>query len=251
VSAVLADQAVPPSATVVAEAPVQHRNTRLVSWFAASALIPMIAAHVIGAAVVDPVLDPISWYAFVPGGGEMIIAGSCLLAVLGLVLTVRMYQAKLAVGPTPAVAMIIFAAAMIMVGVFPTDPPDTAVTLSATIHRICAGAAFVVLPLVGIALDRSVAKPSSPFPSLLRKAALLLGGLVAIFLAIHLPLAMSGSGIAAFGLLERAGFAIMIGYLFLLAATIDRESPSVRRQTSSQAVGASPSSDSAALESIA
>jgi hypothetical protein len=46
---------------------------------------------------------------------------------------------------------------------------------------------------------------------------------VAIFLVIHLPLAVAGSGIAAFGLLERLGFAIMIGYLLLLGGNIDHE----------------------------
>ena len=47
--------------------------------------------------------------------------------------------------------------------------------------------------------------------------------MVALFLVVHLSLVVAGSGIAAFGLIERVGFVIMIGYLFLLAATIDRE----------------------------
>lgn len=200
------------------------RSTRLVGWFAGVALVPMIAAHVIGAEVVNPLIDPISWYAFVPGGGEMIIAGAAVLAVLGLILTRRMYRSGLASGPLPGIAMIIFAIALVLVGVFPTDPPDTPVTAAATIHRVSAGAAFAVLPLVGVALDRSIRRPRSGCPALLRKSALLLGGLVATFLAIHLPLAMAGSGIAAFGFLERAGFVIMIGYLFLLARTVDQES---------------------------
>jgi hypothetical protein len=197
--------------------------TKVVGWLAAAALVPMIAAHVIGARVVDPLIDPISWYAFVPGGGEMIMVGGTILAVIGLILTVRMYRSGLAVGPAPAIAMVGYAIAMIMVGVFPTDPPDSGVSVSATIHRICAGAAFVVLPLVGLRVERVITQPASALPRILRNSAYALAGLVAIFLAIHLPLAVAGSGIAAFGLLERLGFAIMIGYLLLLGATIDHE----------------------------
>lgn len=205
-------------------APVDPRSTRTVGWFGATALLPMVAAHVVGASVVDPVLDPISWYAFVPGGGELILAGGLVLAVLGLILTVRMYRAGLAVGPVPAAAMILFAVAMVLVGAFPTDPPGTEASLSATIHRVSAAAAFCVLPVVGLSLERSIRSPRSALPRGLRTAATALGVVVTLFLVVHLSLVFfASSGIVAFGLIERVGFVIMIAYLFLLAATIDRE----------------------------
>lgn len=200
------------------------RTTRIVSWFSSVALVPMIVAHVLGADVVDPVLDPISWYAFVPGGGELIMAGGVVLAVLGLLLTVRMYRTGLAVGPVPACAMIVFAVAMVLVGAFPTDPPGTEMTMSALIHRVSAAGAFCVLPIVGLSVQRSIARPRSELPAALRTAAIALGVVVVLFLVVHLSLVVVGSGIMAFGLIERIGFVIMIGYLYLLAATIDRES---------------------------
>ena len=204
--------------------PVDPRSSRTVGWFGASALLPMVAAHVVGASAVDPVLDPISWYAFVPGGGELILAGGVILAVLGLILMVRMYRAGLAVGPVPAVAMILFAVAMVLVGAFPTDPPGTPATASAIVHRVSAAAAFCVLPVIGLSLERSIRRPRSAFPRGLRSAARALGVLVATFLVVHLSLVFfASSGIMAFGLIERVGFVIMIGFLFLLAATIDRE----------------------------
>ncbi|WP_157683218.1 DUF998 domain-containing protein [Microlunatus soli] len=204
-------------------------NIRLVTAFSALALVPMITAHVIGAATVNPLIDPISWYAFVPGGGLMIIAGGSLLALLGLLLMVRMYRTGVATGPVPAVAMIIFSISLVLVGVCPTDPPTAGAsisdgTLAATIHRICAGSAFATLPVIGLSLARTIDRPVSRMPRMLCRSAYGLAGLVALFLSIHLPLAFAGSGIAAFGFIERAGFVIMIGYLFLLAATIDRES---------------------------
>ncbi len=203
---------------------VDPRSTRTVGWFGATALLPMVAAHVVGASVVDPVLDPISWYAFVPGGGELILAGGVILAVLGLILTVRMYRTGLAVGAVPAFAMIVFAIAMVLVGAFPTDPPGTPASLSAVIHRVSAATAFCVLPLVGLSLERSIQRPRSSLPRGLRSAARALGIVVVAFLVVHLSLVFfADSGILAFGLIERIGFVVMIAYLFLLAATIDRE----------------------------
>lgn len=232
-------------------------NIRLVTLLSAIALVPMIAAHVLGAATINPLIDPISWYAFIPGGAFMIMAGGSLLALLGVLLTARMYRARIATGPIPALAMIIFSVSLVLVGVFPTDPPDSAPTVAATVHRVAAGSAFAALPLVGLKIAASIHGPCSMLPRALRRSAIGLACLVGAFLSIHIPLAIAGSGIAAFGFLERAGFVIMIGYLFLLAATIDREGVTyparaelnVLRQTSSQGVGASPSLVSASVES--
>lgn len=157
--------------------------------------------------------------------------------------------------------MAIFSIAMIMVGAFPTDPPHTPSTVGAMIHRVAAGTAFAILPLVGRLISGSICEPRTRLPQRLRRAARLLAALVGLFLAIHLPLAFTGSGIAGFGFLERAGFVIMIGYLFLLGATIDQEScrvpagcpepsPALRRQTSCHGVGPSPKASWKADESI-
>ena len=227
VSAILVDhrtQATDPVALGRSPVPVRTgRCVRQVSLLSAAALLPMIIAHVIGASVVNPFIDPISWYAFVPGGAAMIIAGGSLLALIGVLVTIRMYRGRLVSGPLPAIAMAIFSLAMITVGACPTDPPDAAPTIGATIHRVAAGAAFAILPLVGLMISASVSEPRTQLPRRLRRAAYLLATLVGLFLSIHLPLAFAGSGIAAFGFLERAGFVIMIGYLFLLAATVDQE----------------------------
>jgi hypothetical protein len=136
-----------------------------------------------------------------------------------------MYRTGLAVGPLPAVAMIVFAVAMVLVGAFPTDPPGTAASFSAIVHRVSAATAFCVLPVIGLSLERSIGQPRSALPRGLRSAAIALGVVVGLFLVVHLSLVFfASSGIFAFGLIERVGFVIMIGFLFLLAATIDRES---------------------------
>lgn len=246
-SALLVDHRTPgvdPAVEVaVAPATVTGRCVRLVSLLSAAALVPMIIAHIVGASVVNPFTDPISWYAYVPGGAVMIIAGGSLMALLGLLITIRMYRNHLVSGPLPAIAMAVFCLAMIMVGLVHTEAPEAALrqaqgtltvaqgtlteadgtVIAATIHRICAGAAFAVLPVVGLMISKSIKHPRTGLPRKLRRAAYLLAVLVGLFLSIHLPLVFAGSGIAAFGFLERASFVIMIGYLFLLGATIDHE----------------------------
>ncbi|PRZ05622.1 uncharacterized protein DUF998 [Isoptericola sp. CG 20/1183] len=205
---------------------------RTVGRWGAVALGAMVVAHVLGAGIVDPVIDPVSFYAFVPGGGEAILLGGTVLALVGLVVVGRAYRTGLATGPLPGAAMMVFAVAMVLVGVFPTDPPGVATTLSAVVHRTSAAAAFVVLPVVGHCVARQVGAPRSAAPRRLRRATVALAVLVAAFLAVHLPLAAVGSGIVAFGLLERVGFVLMIGYLFLLADIVDRESPGPARDPS-------------------
>lgn len=227
------------TATPVPRTVRSGRCVRLVTLLSAAALVPMIIAHIVGASVVNPFTDPISWYAFVPGGAAMIMIGGSLLSLLGLLITVRMYRGGLASGPFPAIAMGLFSVAMIMVGAVHTAAPDAALRqaqnslaqgamVGATIHRISAGVAFAVLPVVGLMITKSIKQPRTGLPRMLRRAAYLLAVLVGAFLSIHLPLAFAGSGIAAFGLLERAGFVIMIGYLFLLARMTDCESRTAR-----------------------
>ncbi|GAA1970033.1 hypothetical protein GCM10009718_01950 [Isoptericola halotolerans] len=211
--------------------PADRPSVRTVGWSGLVALAAMAAAHLLGAGVVDPFVDPVSFYAFVPGGGEAILLGGTILAVMGVVLVARAYRAGLVTGAAPAVAMATFAVAMVLVGVFPTDPPGVPTTASAVVHRVSAAAAFVVLPLVGHCVVRRTHPSRSSAPRRLQRATIGLGIVVLAFLAVHLPLAAVGSGIAAFGFLERVGFVLMIGYLFLLADTIDREAaprPAVR-----------------------
>ena len=85
-----------------------------------------------------------------------------------------------------------------------------------------------MLPTVGLSLERSIRQPRTALPRGLRTFAWVLGVVVAAFLVVHLSLVSVGSGIVAFGLIERVGFGVMIGYLILLAVTIDAESTEAR-----------------------
>lgn len=194
-------------------------------------LVPMAVLHLTGTGL-NPVAAPISHYVFVPGGYPMVLLGSLLLAGCGLVIAadlIRRYGSAGARGPLVAAGLLIsFAVALILVGLFPTDPPGSAAgaaTASAVIHRIGAAWSFLALPLAGVLLARTSGWCRAGHARSLVGLAIGLLGAVLVFLSIHLPLALAGSGLPAFGLLERIGFAFLIGYLILLAAALRPVAP--------------------------
>ncbi|MFC7623578.1 DUF998 domain-containing protein [Microlunatus sp. GCM10028923] len=201
-------------------------TSSVVATLSLISLVPMAVLHLTGTGL-NPVVAPISHYVFVPGGYLMVLLGSLLLAGCGLVIAadlIRRYGSVRARGPLAAAGLLIsFAVALILVGLFPTDPPGSAAgaaTASAVIHRIGAAWSFLALPLAGVLVARTSGWCRAGHArSLVGLAAGLLGA-VLVFLSIHLPLALAGSGLPAFGLLERIGFAFLIGYLILLAVAL-------------------------------
>ncbi len=194
------------------------------------ALVPMVIIHVTGTAL-NPLTAAISHYVYLPGGYLMVLLGSVLLAGCGLVIAIELIRRppadrgwtgaderrrRIAAG-----LLISFAAALALVGLFPTDPPGSpASSASALLHRIGAAWSFLALPVAGVLVARPARlhRPAAG-RALVGVAAGLLGAVV-IFLSLHLTLTLHGSGIPAFGLLERIGFAFMIGYLILLATAL-------------------------------
>lgn len=176
----------------------------------------------------NPLLAPISHYVYQPAGYPMVLLGSLLLAGCGMVIAADLIRRSTGQNGRDdrrrrwaAGLLISFAVALTLVGLFPTDPAGSVtISASAVIHRIGAAWSFLSLPVAGVLVARTASESrSTSGRALVRVAAGLLAAVV-IFLSIHLPLAFAGSGIPAFGLLERIGFAFMIGYLILLAAAL-------------------------------
>lgn len=196
-----------------------------VTWVVSStglAVVPVGVLHVSGAAQVHPLLDPVSYYALIPGGYFLLLLGCVLLGMAGLGLGLWLLRSGLPGARLPAALLASFAAAFTLVGLFPTDPWGTEVmSASALIHRIGAAWGVVVVPLAGVLVARCTATTACRACAarlvLLAKG---VAGLTVTFFAIHIPLALMGSRIPAFGLLERAGFALVIGSLVLMALAI-------------------------------
>lgn len=198
-----------------------------VSWVAglcAVALLPIVLLHIWGAASVDPVLVPISCYAMLPHGGYLLLLGACsLLSGAGIALAVWLGRSGIAKMVLPVLLLISFAVSFVLVGLFPTVPFESHLnSASANVHRIAAGWGVVCVPIVaGLVGRATVHSAKSVLPRALIRLAIAFGIVVALFMAIHLPLFLiTGTGLPAFGLLERFGFAIIIASLVLAAVTV-------------------------------
>src|SRR5699024_6216823 len=120
----------PRPTTVAARHPVRDARTWVVGC-STVALGPMVVVHIAGQGIVDPVAQPISHYAFVPTGYQMILLGSVLLAIASIAIATTMIGRARRSGDVrlglPAVLLVSFAVAMLLVGLVPTDPPGTTV----------------------------------------------------------------------------------------------------------------------------
>lgn len=190
----------------------------------AVALGPMVVVHLVGNGIIDPIVQPISHYAYVPFGYLMILVGSVLLATAALAIATVMLghvRRSAAAGlRLPAALLISFAVAMLLVGLVPTDPPGTTVlTWGATVHRWSAAYAFAVMPVIGLVACRCEALGVRQRAQLwVLSLAICIG--TALVFAIHLPLAVQGSHIPGFGLVERIGFVVMVAFLVVLSGML-------------------------------
>lgn len=209
------------------------RTQTWVTTCALLAIAPMVVAHVVGAATINPLISPVSDYAWMPGGYLMVWFSTSLLAACGAILAHRVHRAaslwpelrrrlRWVVG-----LLISFTVGLFIAGVLPTSLPEAmsqtvspsvSSMVSAVVHRIGAGWALIALPAAGLLLARSAAVVVLPgYPGRLVTIArwLLYGVLIA--LVVHFTLFLIfGSGLPAFGLFERIGFAVMIQHLILL-----------------------------------
>ncbi len=188
----------------------------------ALAAAPMIEVHMVGAGKVDPIVQPISHYAYVPTGYWMILLGSILLALSASAISWAMLRTGDQRLRMPAMLLVSFVVAIMIVGIFPTDLPGTIdLSLSAQAHRWSAAWAFLILPIVGLLACRSEAVLPQFKVSLLRLSMVVCIATGIVF-AIHLPLAVVGSHIPMFGAIERFGFLVMVAYMVVLSGTMKK-----------------------------
>lgn len=207
------------------------QGTRWVVGLSTAALAPMITVHLLGAGIIDPVEQPISHYVFVPGGYAMVFIGSFLLAFSAISIARGLLRSRTPGLQLPARLLITFAVAMSLVGIFPTDPPDTIhLDAMATVHRWAAAYSFAILPVIGFLVSRRLTPLSEAIqPRRLHRLALGVTVVTGAFFAIHFPLVAMGSQIPLFGLLERLGFVVMVSFMVVLAATMKSADPGLDR----------------------
>lgn len=176
----------------------------------AVALVTMGYLHVAGAGVVDPLDATISDYVNVPGGYVLLAVAAFALAAGVVALAAGLAPAGVPDPQPPTRLLLSGSAALVLVGVFPTNAPDAAAGVVATIHRIAGGWVLAALPVAGWMVARRVLEPRLTW---------IAGGTVAlsaVFLLSHVPIVIGTSpGFPLLGGVERVLYASVM--LVLLA----------------------------------
>ena len=133
------------------------------------------ALQVMGLGSLDPMRSTASDVFYVPGGVLLFtVAVGCLLAST----TSWARALSHAHRRLPAALVWVAGAALVLVALFPTDPPGTAaMSLSASIHRYAAAAVFAAVPLAGWICARSLHEPAARAMRWLVAASALVGAL--------------------------------------------------------------------------
>ena len=130
---------------------------------AADSVLGGLTLPLIGFAVADlinPDWSPIeamtSHYVHAPRGGWLIPSGVLILAVASAALT-RLLAAHTRGGRVGLALLGVWAAALVVVGVFPTDPPghwERPMTTAGVLHGVAGLLAFATLPAAAVVLSR-------------------------------------------------------------------------------------------------
>ncbi|HXV93063.1 MAG TPA: DUF998 domain-containing protein [Pseudonocardia sp.] len=192
------------------------------------ALVPVGALHATAAGEVDPVAQTISDYVAVPGGYALLGLGTAALATAGLVLAGGIRRAGLPRHRPVAALLGSWSAAMVLVGLFPTNEPGTPAGVVAAVHRYAGAWAIAVLPLVGLLAARrarGAAGWAGAVPGLTAWS-LAAGVLGVAFALVNLPLWLGVAvAVPLLGSVERVLFAVLLGLLLVLARAVREAVP--------------------------
>jgi hypothetical protein len=172
---------------------------------------------------VDPLAFTVSDYVALPGGYALLAVAALALGLVGVALAAAARRAAPAARAVP-VLLLGWSAALLLVGLFPTNPPGVPADLAAGVHRYAGALAFAALPLAVWLLGRALRNRA------LRGLAVAVGAAAGAFLVAHVPtvLAIDTAGSPGFPLLggvERVLYALVIVLLLVTARALRRTAP--------------------------
>ena len=181
--------------------PVWHR---LCLTSVAVALAAGIGLHAVGS--VDPVNQMLSDTVSSATGALLLgVACAALVGAAGcLAAAARTWLVRL--------LLLVWAAGLVALAVFPTNLPGTEVTTGAVVHRYGAALAVAVPPIVGLVVARG---------RRLRAVSLVAGGAAVLYGAAHAPAMLTGAEVMPYaGLAERVLLGLILGVVVLTSAEL-------------------------------
>lgn len=179
----------------------------------------VLALHLLGAGVIDPVALTVSDYVSIPGGYALLGLAAGGLATAGLVL-IRSSQGAGWPRSVP-ILLVLWCVALTAVAVFPTNAIGADPDLAALVHRWAGAVVFGVPPIAGMLAARGrgagaagSSAAGSPSVRSLRNWSIgtALAGIA--FLLAHAPTVLAGApAFALLGAVERVAYLAMLGQL--------------------------------------
>lgn len=166
----------------------------------------------------DPLDHTMSDYVAVPGGYLLLGLAAGALALVGGYLT----RAAAVAGVRPAATVLLgsWSAAMVVLGIFPTNAPGLPSDVISDVHRWAGAWAFASLPLAVVLLARGPAVHPARRPTVIRSA-VLTGTLSVAFLLAHVPIVIGGSFTFPFlGGIERVLYGMVMVLLIVTARAL-------------------------------
>jgi hypothetical protein len=174
----------------------------------------------------NAIAQTLSDYVLVDGGAPIFAATVLCLAVGSAAVLAGLASAGASTGSAAASLLATWCAALVLVAVFPTDPPGGAASVWGLVHRYTTGSALVALPAAGLLIARRLDTMPNwrAISRRLRRIARASAAASLTFLAAHLCAVYPAAGwtqpiAEVLGLAERVTVALDIGLLFVLAET--------------------------------
>ena len=212
-----------PASAIAGIATAMDQPARVALVAAVAAVPPISVLHMSATSAVDPVSWTISDYVvtlpygtplFAMTTGALALGAGALARGLGRRTGTRTVRTLLAV----------WAAAVLLLAVFPTNLRGTPENVSSNIHLVAGAVVFAVLPIAGLALARWVrsAIGRNPMTTSLTAISLLSGALSAALILNRLPGVIGLPELLPPGILQRTAGAVEIVLLAVAAATMLR-----------------------------
>jgi hypothetical protein len=100
---------------------------------------------------VDPISQPLSYYVFVDGGGQLFDSAVVALAVGGLAVLLGMARAGVRVAGSPTVLFTTWALCLVLAAIFPTDDSPRILTFAGWVHQFAGAGILALLSFAGFA----------------------------------------------------------------------------------------------------
>ena len=187
---------------------------RGIAWIGVTVAAVVIAVlHVAGAGRVDPAVQPVSDYVAVPGGAALLGLAAVALIAAGFAGAVTL--------PTPSRRLLLlWAAAVLLVAVFPTNLPGHPPDVSAFVHRWAGALVFALPPVAGAVAARTAGARRLPLLVASIAAAVTAGA----FLLAHAPHVLAGAETFPYlGLVERVAYLALLVQLVVVATPPARD----------------------------